>query len=233
MFCAPRLPKLELLRVWEDPEPRQPADSMAWDHALLLGATTPLLRVYRWAEACVSCGYFAESNEVKKFAEELPWVRRWTGGGLVRHGEDWAYTVIIPRAAAFSQSTARDTYKWIHSSLAEVLNQTVDLGNPFSLAVAECGNQPGAGSPCFSNPVSYDLLWNGQKAGGAGQRRTQEGSLFQGSLQLPQQQHPNAKALATTLAERTEAYRPDAADFSKAENLRKERYSTDAWNYLR
>ena len=100
----PILPVLfEQITAIIDPEPHPAALNMALDEALLQRALEPTLRVYRWSEPAVSLGYFSRFAEAEKAAAGRAMVRRWTGGGLVEHGDDITYTLIVPRDAAFFQ----------------------------------------------------------------------------------------------------------------------------------
>ena len=66
---------------------------MAVDEALLRHVQTPLLRIYGWETACVSIGYFQKATVAPS---DRPFVRRYTGGGLVEHGRDLTYTLVLP-----------------------------------------------------------------------------------------------------------------------------------------
>ena len=63
----------------------------------------PLLRVYRWERPAVSFGYFERWEPVREKYPEREAVRRWTGGGVVLHGEDFTYSMLIPRASPASR----------------------------------------------------------------------------------------------------------------------------------
>ena len=107
-----------------DPEPHSAALNMALDEALLQRALEPTLRVYRWSEPAVSLGYFSRFAEAEKAAAGRAMVRRWTGGGLVEHGDDITYTLIVPRDAAFFEYTPLDSYRLIHERIARWLSES-------------------------------------------------------------------------------------------------------------
>jgi lipoate-protein ligase A len=85
-----------------DPEPHAAALNMAIDEALLRTAREPLLRIYRWARPAVSFGYFGKWADVHRAWPEREAVRRWTGGGIVPHGDDLTYSLIVPREHPFA-----------------------------------------------------------------------------------------------------------------------------------
>ena len=70
--------------------------NMAIDEALLESATIPTIRFYRWNSPALSFGYFGTFSDVAIYAAERDLVRRWTGGGIVLHGDDLTYSIIIP-----------------------------------------------------------------------------------------------------------------------------------------
>src|SRR5271155_3321183 len=74
--------------------PASPARNMAIDEALLREVREPVLRIYEWSVPAVSLGYFQPAA----LAGERPFVRRYTGGGLVDHAHDVTYTIVLPPA---------------------------------------------------------------------------------------------------------------------------------------
>jgi lipoate-protein ligase A len=151
--------------------------NMAVDQALLETAATPVLRVYDWDQPTVSIGY---GNEFKERDDGLPVVRRWTGGGTVRHGGDATYAIIVPLDHAWGRTRPAESYRVLHHALAVCLNQ-FGLG-PCELAT-ESDRKDGAF--CFEAPATFDVMRGGRKIAGAGQRRGRMGVLHQGSVSLP------------------------------------------------
>ncbi len=84
------------LDVYHDIAPRSAAMNMAIDEALLESARVPSVRFYRWQSPALSFGYFGRFADVADYADERDLVRRWTGGGIVFHGEDLTYSIVIP-----------------------------------------------------------------------------------------------------------------------------------------
>jgi lipoate-protein ligase A len=91
-------------------------------------------------------------------------------------------------------------------------------------------NAPKQSAACFENPVSDDLLHGGQKVGGAGQRRTRQGLLHQGSLQLQGARFTEAQLFAKLLAVRVQPTRLSRKTLLLAEHLVQTRYGLPAWN---
>ena len=136
-----------------------------------------MLRVYRWARPAVSFGYFGKVADVEAMWPGREMTRRWTGGGIVPHGVDVTYTLIVPRGSAFFRLGAEESYRAIHERIAALL---VEQGSAVRVAAAAGAKVSDA---CFENPARYDLLTDAGKIAGAAQRRTRAGLLHQGSVQ--------------------------------------------------
>src|SRR6266446_3933706 len=92
------------LDVYRDIDSRGGAMNMAIDEALLETVARPTIRFYKWNHPALSFGYFGKFDDVANHERDI--VRRWTGGGIVFHGEDLTYSIVIPATdAAFGQSS--------------------------------------------------------------------------------------------------------------------------------
>jgi lipoate-protein ligase A len=225
---------------------------MAIDEALLEQAAVPSIRFYRWHSAALSFGYFGKFADVANYAGERDLVRRWTGGGIVFHGDDLTYSIVIPVGdVAFGESSI-SIYEKIHCALCRVLNANGARAELASVAAVydrrksrkddlqiapAVGNRLSLGSAvadrryneCFANPVRADVMIDGRKVAGAAQRRTRSGLLQQGSIQdinlrngLAQ---PFAEALSATCSER----KINEEILSRARELAERKYGADSW----
>ena len=101
---------------------------MAMDEALLRDAAQrrlPLLRVYAWAQPAVSVGYF--QNFPTDLAPKYEIVRRPTGGGVVYHGNDTTYTVVVPPGHPLYEMPTAAAYRALHRAVATALGQGAEL----------------------------------------------------------------------------------------------------------
>lgn len=174
---AGNLPPLPDLLLWRDPVARSGAEAMAVDEAMLEWRERPVLRAYAWGEPTVTYGYFDDEDAARSIfsGNELHFMRRWTGGGIVDHRHDIPFTLAMHRQ---NRPPSATLYRWIHGALARVLK---DCGVE---CVMLAGDAPDGGRACFSSPVTSDLvLPNGEKLAGGGQRRVRDGVLHQGSIQ--------------------------------------------------
>ncbi|MCX6876044.1 MAG: hypothetical protein NTW21_19890 [Verrucomicrobia bacterium] len=163
--------------LWIDSVPRPGPEAMAVDEWLLETARTPVLRVYGWLGAWATLGYFGNLATAQAAIPGVQWVRRWTGGGVVDHRTDWTYTVVAPVGEALAAWRGAESYRRIHLALAAALRaETIT-------ARMSAGDEQTGAARCFENPVGHDLVGSdGRKLAGAGQRRTRQGLLHQGSV---------------------------------------------------
>ncbi len=205
---------------------------MAIDEALLREVREPVLRIYEWSIPAVSLGYFQHAA----LAGERPFIRRYTGGGLVDHAHDITYTIILPRAHPWMDISAPESYCTIHRGVQAVLAACgigAELTPEASTAESEA---------CFAKPVRFDIVAPSGKLSGAAQRRTREGLLHQGSILLPEPKmnamvrrmfpdifmaHHGLGWLGASLQSMT------ASEEARAADLERDRYATDAWNRSR
>lgn len=170
---------LNMVRLWYDGEKRSGPENMAVDEWLLETAQEPVMRVYGWRGEWGSLGYFMGFEEALASFPDigLSWVRRWTGGGVVNHTEDWTYTLAVPKGEPLAGLRGAESYRMIHEALARVIAE-----EGATVRMSRGGDATGAAA-CFRNPVGYDLVdASGGKVAGAGQRRTRFGLLHQGSV---------------------------------------------------
>src|SRR6266568_7912896 len=152
------------LLVYHDDTPHSAALNMAIDEALLEHAVVPSIRFYQWHSPALSFGYFGKLADVADYADGRDLVRRWTGGGIVFHGEDLTYSIVIPVSdAAFGESSI-SIYEKIHHALSHAF-----IANGLPAVVAAISDRGGIGyaletgvndpgyNDCFANPVRADV----------------------------------------------------------------------------
>jgi lipoate-protein ligase A len=221
------------LAVYHDIDSRSAALNMAIDEALLEIATIPTIRFYQWDHPALSFGYFGEFDDVSAHLDERDIVRRWTGGGIVFHGQDLTYSIVIPaNDLAFGESSI-SIYEKIHQALGAALT-----GRGITVA-ALYERRPEKDSAvrdrrydqelCFANPVKNDLMIDGQKIAGAAQRRTRRGLLQQGSIQTVDLGDGFPKRFASELCDACRPEKFNNALLARAEEIAERKYGTDAW----
>ena len=223
------------LHVYHDDTAHSAAMNMAIDEALLEQAAVPSIRFYVWHSPALSFGYFGKFADVASYAGERNLVRRWTGGGIVLHGEDLTYSIVIPVShAAFGESSI-SIYENVHHALCNALNASgeravvaggVDRG---PVGSATRGAVTAGEYNCFANPVRADVMLNGRKVAGAAQRRTRCGLLQQGSIQGIDGANGLADRFARALSTNCTEWKVDEEILSRARELTRDKYGADFW----
>jgi lipoate-protein ligase A len=194
---------------------------MARDQALLESVQAggpPVLRLYRWAPACLSLGrnqVLARPRELAAAASArgVDLVRRATGGAAVLHDRELTYAVAVPVGVLGSP---RETYVAINRALVAGL-RGLGVAAEIAAGVASSGRagkgrgragRPGAPgadgaamttpnweNPCFQAPVPGEVVVGGLKLVGSAQRREGRTLLQHGSLLLAGDQGVVAECL--------------------------------------
>ena len=211
------------LEVYHDDIPRSAAMNMAMDEALLESATFPTLRFYRWRGPALSFGYFGSYAEVAEQCGDREIVRRWTGGGVVPHGADLTYSVIIPASHPFFARSSLAIYSDLHDAIREALEENgiaATLANAVSPKISE---------ECFANAVRADVISQGQKIAGAAHRRSRAGLLHQGSIQKAKLPDRFRDDLARSVCDRFEYKAVSQELVDRAATIAEAKYGTTQW----
>jgi len=224
------------LDVYHDTGAQSAAMNMAIDEALLEYAAVSSIRFYHWHSPALSFGYFGKFADVARYERERDLVRRWTGGGIVFHGHDLTYSIVIPaHDTVFSQSSM-SIYERVHYALRDA------LGGRGTRAVVAEGldgsstarqRNVSAGCSCFANPVRADVLIDDRKIAGAAQRRSARGLLQQGSIQGVDVGNGLAERFAEQLSKHCEQCRLPKGVQCRALEIAAGKYATDAWLHRR
>jgi lipoate-protein ligase A len=227
------------LNVYHDITPRSAATNMAIDEALLDSATVPTIRFYRWHSPALSFGYFGKFSDVAIHAVERDLVRRWTGGGIVFHGDDLTYSIVIPASDPAFDGSSIALYEKIHRALADALNgvggRAVVTGgaDPGGIALSKHAAVNASGHNCFTNPVRADVMMDGRKIAGASQRRTRRGLLQQGSIQGIPTRSDLVQKFAQALSANCTQFVVNEQILRRAQELAQQKYGTESWLRMR
>lgn len=227
------------LLMLSDGEPHTAAMNMAIDEALLESAEISSIRFYRWDSPALSFGYFGKYADVANFAAQCDVVRRWTGGGIVFHGDDLTYSIVIPAGdPLFNESTKR-IYEKIHHAIQRALGTTgqhAELATATTLNAQARNLSGGEHSPhiggagyCFASAVQADLLLNGRKIAGAAQRRTRRGLLQQGSIQGVYLGNDLPERFARELSQLCREELLSSNIFERAREIAQNKYANETW----
>jgi lipoate-protein ligase A len=218
------------LGVYYDKVARSAAMNMALDEALWEEAQEPVLRLYRWDHPALSFGYFGRYGDVSHYEAERELVRRWTGGGIVLHGDDLTYSIVIPSGhAAFSESSL-SIYENVHRALRDALLSTGQRAIVAAIGDRGAGiNDAGYTGHCFANPVRADVLVDGRKIAGAAQRRSRRGLLQQGSIQGVELGEEVGGQFASELSSELDERVLDEKLLARAREIAQQKYGALEW----
>ena len=226
------------LDVYYDVDSRSAAMNMAVDEALLENARLPTIRFYRWDHPALSFGYFGRYADVSEHKRDL--IRRWTGGGIVFHGEDLTYSIVIPASDPAFCESSKSIYEKVHCALCEALIKqgeraelsvaaaVYDRGKPSSPEMTAVTDRRSSDN-CFANPVPADVLLDGRKIAGAAQRRTTRGLLHQGSIQNTSARNDLPERFAQALSKKIERRKIEGEIVRRAQEIAAQKYGTEAW----
>ena len=159
--------------------------NMAVDEALLSNfkaADMPILRLYRWKPS-LSLGRFSNINKTLNMEiiseHNIPYVRRMSGGGVLIHGGDLSYSLILSRET-LKDISVKESYSFLCKFLIEIYTK-LGLNAEFAYDL----NLEGSKSDiCMVSNEPYDIIIDGKKMGGNAQRYTSK-TLFQhGSIPI-------------------------------------------------
>ena len=165
--------------------------NMAVDEALLLAFSEydlPILRLYRWKEPALSFGRFSKVQETMNWErvrkEKISCVRRMTGGGILVHGGDLSYALIVPRTFV-EERGVKESYHDLCMFLIR-LYQYLGLDAVFA---QDLKLTPEHTPVCLAGKEAYDMIIGGRKIGGNAQRHTHHAMLQHGTIPLTIDRH--------------------------------------------
>lgn len=147
-----------------------------------------ILHLYRWKEPSATYGYFIDTDRflnqegVKK--RGLALARRPTGGGIVFHVSDLAFSVLVPsQHEGFSENTL-DNYRYVNEKVVCAVQALLQEGAMTLLPLDPRAIDPSCNHFCMAKPTIFDVMMDGKKIAGAAQRKRKQGFLHQGSISI-------------------------------------------------
>lgn len=164
------------------------AENMERDSALLQSlAEHPrcVLHLYDWEQPSATYGYFIDPdnyfNHEGLNRRQMQLARRPTGGGIIFHTCDLAYSVLIPATHPTYSLNPLENYALINKAVSDAI--ATFIAKPLELLPLQVPSS-GFDAFCMATPTRYDVMLEGRKVGGAAQRRMKQGYLHQGSIAL-------------------------------------------------
>ena len=165
--------------------------NMITDQAILMscneGRVPATFRLYGWQRPTLSIGY---SQEISQYIDlescernNIPVVRRFTGGRALLHQYEMTYSVIAPIPHPDFPGSLRGSFKRISKAVLESLR----IGGIEGATVAEKNSirdVSGRSPACFSMANHCEITVRGKKLVGSAQRRLRSAFLQHGSVIL-------------------------------------------------
>lgn len=146
----------------------------------------PILHFYEWETDSLTYGYFIDIEKyinIKKAEEKkLSYARRPTGGGIVFHLWDLAFSFLMPSKCDFFFENSLDNYKFVNNITLDAVKEFLSDGFLLERETAE--QKLSFANFCMAKPTKYDLIYNNRKIAGASQRKKNKGYLHQASICL-------------------------------------------------
>ena len=148
----------------------------------------PILHFYEWEGPSATYGYFVDPQKffhLEKVKDRgLRLGRRPTGGGIVFHIWDLAFSFLMPSSHPKFSLNALENYRFVNQVVLDAVSVVFPLKamtltpDPFTELSPECRNF------CMAKPTEYDVIYEGRKIAGAAQRKKKQGYLHQGTISL-------------------------------------------------
>ncbi|MCC5891073.1 lipoate--protein ligase family protein [Exiguobacterium sp.] len=171
-----------------------PAENMAIDEAVATfvarGELKPTLRFYSWAPHAISVGRFQRAtrdlDRARLKTNDIPVVRRLTGGRAVLHADELTYSVILPETMPSLPTNVIESYRLLTEGVRrgyQSLGVPAEFSVPLTDADREALRKPKS-AVCFDAASYYELAVDGRKIAGSAQVRHQGAVLQHGSIPL-------------------------------------------------
>jgi lipoyl(octanoyl) transferase len=166
--------------------------NMALDEALLscfdADCSLPVLRLYGWDPPALSLGRYQDAGAALRLercaADQIPVVRRMTGGGIIFHAQELTYSIVCSPGHLGEAAGVKEGFRRLCAFLLGTYRR-LGLQANFAADLNPDGERLGERTAfCFAGKEEFDVLVNGRKIGGNAQRRLRGAILQHGSIPL-------------------------------------------------
>lgn len=150
----------------------------------------PILHLYEWQGDSATFGYFTDPAKFLKLDRAtkrgLDLARRPTGGGIVFHIWDLAFSVLVPANCPFFSMNTLENYAFVNRAVLNAVGEFLNIEfKNLSLTPDDAPEMDvSCRKFCMAKPTKYDLMLEGRKIAGAAQRKQRFGYLHQGTIAL-------------------------------------------------
>lgn len=165
--------------------------------------TLPILHFYDWERDSATYGHFIAPKDYLNLdavqKKDLHLAKRPTGGGIVFHLWDLAFSVLIPAKHPYFSESTLDNYAFVNNAVLAAVSEFLS-GRPELIPCNAEAFDSSCTRFCMAQPTKYDVVLQGKKIAGAAQRKTKKGFLHQGTIALKM---PSEQYLREVLKEET------------------------------
>lgn len=172
-------------------------DNMDLDAQLLKDLKDdPVLHIYEWEEPSATYGHFINPSKYLN-TDQIQLGKRPTGGGIIFHVSDWAFSVLVPSSHPKFSLNTLDNYRLINDAVKAAVQKFLSKhANPHLLQEEPTPLDESCRHFCMAKPTVFDVMLGKRKIAGSAQRRVKQGFLHQGSICIA---HPDPNLLKSTL----------------------------------
>lgn len=163
---------------------------MQKDAELLKGLSatdSPILHLYTWKNPSITYGHFVEIETMLNLAylKEIgvDVAKRPTGGGVIFHLFDYAFSFLLPSGSSFFSINPLENYALVNGVVFTALKPFL-MEKKISFLETNPLDPTVAKNFCMAKPTIYDLVVEEKKIVGAAQRKKNQGVLHQGSISI-------------------------------------------------
>ena len=183
---------------------------------------SPILHFYNWERDSATYGHFVKPSDFLDLEATdrlgLDLAKRPTGGGIVFHIWDIAFSVLVPAGHPHFSKNTLENYAFVNNAVLAAVSDFLSDRSTLEL-IPQDGAAFDASCQrfCMAMPTKYDVVLHGKKIAGAAQRKTKLGFLHQGTiaLKMPSEEYlsavlkPGTKVLEAMHAHTYPILRPD------------------------
>jgi len=150
---------------------------------------SPILHFYDWERPSITHGYFIKPEDwlyLDRLKElGIDCARRPTGGGIVFHLWDLAFSFLMPRKNPFFSDNALENYRFVNGLVLNAIEEFISSKDLLNLIEKDHEAKFAFSSKfCMARPTKYDGMLKGKKIIGAAQRKKAMGYLHQGTISI-------------------------------------------------
>ncbi len=155
----------------------------------LSDSQNPILHFYEWEKDSATFGHFIQPEaflNVDKAKElGLSLAKRPTGGGIVFHLWDMAFSVLVPSSSSHFSLNTLENYAFVNDIVLKAVKTFLEEAGGLLMIQEDMPSlDPSCVRFCMAKPTKYDVVLEGKKIAGAAQRQTKAGFLHQGTIAL-------------------------------------------------